>query len=259
MTGDAQATETITTPGDTEQLTPLKEILLDVQMLCPKGSVTTKDMASVEEALSAKRVGGSASREAFLNQESGEIFILINVLTNPKILVQLRKQVEYYTKYRNCEVFDSAVAPITGIIRDQKTKEVIGMAQKYFGIPLTEYKRNMGELTGDETERMRRQINILAEKYQQIIDLTGSPHGDLVHGKFGNLYSVEWDNVRIDPNTGELRLIDYYGKEGFVYYEGEILHPNDPKYEEIKKNEPSYLKEALTQYFRLNHEPREIT
>lgn len=202
-------------------------------------SLLEAEMSRENPGTSLKRIGGSASREAFLSPSSNEVLLITNTL-NPVILNQIKTQTDYYEKHQHDPAFTETVAPITRIIQAQQdgSRVIIGMGQKYIDTSLADLKTKLsgnmayaGQLISDLTER-----------YSRLIAQSGVSHGDLIHGRLNNKWTVEWDNIRFDSKTGKLYLVDYNGKNNSPSHG---LTDNDVK------NEPVYLNQALRQFFGL--------
>ncbi len=209
--GDGNSEAATIDKSEVADITAVPKVTLNLSSLPPQSGFTPGIIHQLLEEsthINLQRIGGSASREAFYNPRTNEVYLVLNSLNLPIIQKQLEEQIKFYISYKEDEAFSQVIAPITGIITIKKLdgdgEAIVGMIQKSAGISLAEYKRRGGKITS-------KQIEEFLENYRKVIELTGLPHGDLTHSG----WVVEWDNIRIDPETGRLRLIDYQGKRGF--------------------------------------------
>jgi hypothetical protein len=96
------------------------------------------------------------------------------------------------------------------------------------------------------------------EDYRQLINRTGFAHGDFVIGSQENngqvRYIADLENIRVGPN-GELRFIDYHGRNGTLSYKGNhypgIINGTfvDPDYLKIRDSDPERTRDALYRLF----------
>lgn len=189
-------------------------------------------------------LGGGSSKNVFLDPERGEVFMLVTDPDNPIILNQVQQQVKFYEKYKNNEFFKKIALPITRVIKDNKGV-VIGMGQKFGGIPLDKFKRLGGVIS-------RQMIDAFIESYRKVIAETQTPHGNLVSGKFGPDWLANWDNILVDTKLGKITFADYNGRNGSIDFGGRNIKPDDPEYAKVVNQDPDNLRGALYQFFDYN-------
>lgn len=186
-------------------------------------------------------LGGGSSKNAFLNEKSGEVFLFVTDPDNPIILRQVQEQVKFYRQYKDDDDFKRVVTPTVGEILDNRGV-VIGMAQKFGGMALNEFKRQGGSIS-------QQRIDELVENYRKVIAKTQRAHGNLVSRQADGFWQTNWDNILVDPASGKITLADYNGRDSAIDFDSQTYRPGDPEYESIRDSDPTRLREALRQFF----------
>lgn len=187
------------------------------------------------------RIGGNG-KDVYRNKQANEVVLVTTTQDKTSIpFKQFREQIQFYEKFGADETFRKTVVPLERTIED-KSGEAVGMTQKYFGVGMDEFLKAGGVIS-------QAKILELVENYKELIEKTGIAHGNLVSGKFKGEWFGNWDNIRINTQTGEIKFIDYNGRRGGIDYDGGYFRPGDDGYEKVLKTEPERLKEALFELF----------
>lgn len=182
---------------------------------------------------------------------------LIALLRKPNIgNAYIIEQIVFYTEHYADPDFEALVVPLEGAFIDSK-REPIGMMHKFYGVSLSAYKRN------PEFEAIRahvkEQVDDLVARYQAFVELTGVIHGDLVWSNTPDTFIINHSNIRVDPKTGVIKLIDYHGaKNAKVVYNMEQQKPVlTPTREDDIEHEAENLQKALYRFFNIGDDQNE--
>jgi hypothetical protein len=181
----------------------------------------------------------------------GELKELIGIFKRDPIHYnQSLEQVEFYRRHQDLAEFTQIVVPMTKVIEDQ-TGAIAGAEYPEFGISVPKFKEKFPPLTVREIEKF-------IQAYGMLIAHTGIAHGDFVVGK--QLQVADHSNIRIDPQSRQLKFLDYNGQGGTMNFHGQIIRsepgadgkPTNRDYRNLARNDHMRLREALYHLFEMS-------
>lgn len=216
------------------------------------GRITPQAKGQLESELGSplKRVGGGSTKEVFGTSDGSKIILVANSETNAATLGQLTNQIDFYRRFSRSPNFNDIVVGAEKFIQNKYGQDR-GMIQPNYGISISEYRNKGGKLTAGE-------IDSFSSKHQQFIAESGFAHGDL---------GINWDSVRIDPQTKKLKFIDYNGRGNAIASGADTLryhtHPNsqeelveNDRYIQARDNEAEQLNRDLKSFFGIKEQSK---